>query len=232
MPLLILCGPGAGGKTFARERLLEFGFKSVVSTTTRTPRQGEENGVHYWFITHEQFASLEAEQAFHEVATFDQQRYGVQKAHMVGKNGVAILTPSGIAQIKEEKIVIYLDIAEDVRRGRLLQRGMSPEAVDKRIESDHEQFRQFKEFDHICTDPTFTFTMSGHMLHLNGVFIANYEYSQKELQAYQASEAESYRNLMRAWTENRPLAVGDIHPSTGGRIITIHPNGGCDILLG
>jgi guanylate kinase len=175
MPLIILCAGGGGGKDFARARLLEFGYKSVVSTTTRLPRQGEENGVHYWFVTHEQFQALEAEQAFQEVATFDQQRYGVQKAHMVGKNGVAILTPSGIAQIKEEKMVIYLDIAEDVRRGRLLQRGMSPEAVDKRIESDHEQFQQFTGFDRICRDPTFMFTMHKGILFLNGVFITTYD---------------------------------------------------------
>jgi hypothetical protein len=154
MPLIILCAGGGGGKDFARARLLEFGYKSVVSTTTRLPRQGEENGVHYWFVTHEQFQALEAEQAFHEVATFDQQRYGVQKA---------------------EKMVIYLDIAEDVRRGRLLQRGMSPEAVDKRIESDHEQFQQFTGFDRICRDPTFMFTMHKGILFLNGVFITTYD---------------------------------------------------------
>ena len=229
MPLIILCAGGGGGKDFARARLLEFGFKSVISTTTRPPRTGEANGVHYWFVTLDQFEDLEKEQAFQEVATFNGHKYGIQKAHLVAQNGVAILTPSGITQIKEEKIVIYLDISNHIRRSRLLGRGMLPEAVDERIASDHEQFQQFMGFDHICTDPTFTFTMSGHMLYLNGVFIAHYELDRKE---YLASEEESCRNLMRTLIANRPLYVGGIEPYTGGRITAINSDGTVDILIG
>ena len=47
---LIICGPTASGKTFLRKRLEDKGFKCDVSYTSREPRPGEVDGVHYHFI--------------------------------------------------------------------------------------------------------------------------------------------------------------------------------------
>ncbi len=77
--LLILAGPAGSGKSTLCDRLVaEFpGFSRVVTTTTRTPRTGEVDGVHYHFLTPEQFDAKVAEQAFLEWAwVHGKKRYG------------------------------------------------------------------------------------------------------------------------------------------------------------
>lgn len=77
--LLILAGPAGSGKSTLCDRLVaEFpGFSRVVTTTTRTPRTGEVDGVHYHFLTPEQFDAKVAEHAFLEWAwVHGKKRYG------------------------------------------------------------------------------------------------------------------------------------------------------------
>lgn len=51
--LLILAGPAGSGKSTLCDRLVQagMGFSRVVTTTTRRPREGEVNGVHYHFFS-------------------------------------------------------------------------------------------------------------------------------------------------------------------------------------
>lgn len=77
--LLILAGPAGSGKSTLCDRLVaEFpGFSRVVTTTTRTPRTGEVDGVHYHFLTPEQFDAKVAAGAFLEWAwVHGRKRYG------------------------------------------------------------------------------------------------------------------------------------------------------------
>ena len=55
--LLVIAGPAGSGKSTLCERLLRErpGFSRVVTTTTRAPRPGEVNGVHYHFFAAEEF---------------------------------------------------------------------------------------------------------------------------------------------------------------------------------
>ena len=55
--LLVIAGPAGSGKSTLCERLLRErpGFSRVVTTTTRAPRPGEINGVHYHFFAAEEF---------------------------------------------------------------------------------------------------------------------------------------------------------------------------------
>src|SRR3954453_13003844 len=56
---LVLCAPSGGGKGAITEALLarESGLHRSVSVTTRAPRPGEVDGVHYHFITTDAFAA-------------------------------------------------------------------------------------------------------------------------------------------------------------------------------
>jgi len=58
--LLVLAGPAGSGKSTLCDRLVKEipGFARVVTTTTRAPRPGEVDGVHYHFLTPEQFDEL------------------------------------------------------------------------------------------------------------------------------------------------------------------------------
>jgi guanylate kinase len=55
--LFILVGPSASGKTTVEEKLLEEGFFRYVTDTTREIRKGEEHGIHYNFLSVEEFKS-------------------------------------------------------------------------------------------------------------------------------------------------------------------------------
>jgi guanylate kinase len=77
--LLILAGPAGSGKSTLCDRLVAEvpGFSRVVTTTTRTPRTGEVDGVHYHFLTPEQFDAKVAAGAFLEWAwVHGRKRYG------------------------------------------------------------------------------------------------------------------------------------------------------------
>jgi type 1 glutamine amidotransferase len=60
--LLVIAGPAGSGKSTLCDRLVAEipEFERVVTTTTRAPRPGEINGVHYHFLTPEQFDALNA----------------------------------------------------------------------------------------------------------------------------------------------------------------------------
>lgn len=77
--LLILAGPAGSGKSTLCDRLVAEvpGFSRVVTTTTRTPRTGEVDGVHYHFLTPEQFDAKVTAGAFLEWAwVHGRKRYG------------------------------------------------------------------------------------------------------------------------------------------------------------
>lgn len=75
---MVISGPaGAGKGTLAGMLLARDGkFRFSVSATTRGPRPGEIAGVHYEYLTMEEFAAREAEGDFVETATVHGNRYG------------------------------------------------------------------------------------------------------------------------------------------------------------
>ncbi|HEV3447416.1 MAG TPA: guanylate kinase, partial [Gemmataceae bacterium] len=81
-PLIIVSGPSGSGKSTAIARLREamaaagLPLHLSVSATTRLPRPGEADGVHYHFWTGEQFDRAVAAAEFLEWATVHGARYG------------------------------------------------------------------------------------------------------------------------------------------------------------
>jgi guanylate kinase len=77
--LLVVAGPAGSGKSTLCDRLVAEvpGVMRVVTTTTRAPRPGEIHGLHYHFLTPEQFDAKLAEKAFLEWAwVHGKRRYG------------------------------------------------------------------------------------------------------------------------------------------------------------
>ena len=76
---LIICGPSGSGKSTILRRLFDdfpdkFGFS--VSHTTRNPRPGEVNGLHYHFTTREEMEVAIQNGEFLESAVFANNMYG------------------------------------------------------------------------------------------------------------------------------------------------------------
>ncbi|KAF2902703.1 hypothetical protein ILUMI_03482 [Ignelater luminosus] len=109
---LILCGPSGSGKSTLLRRLMDdfpdkFGFS--VSHTTRQPRSGEENGVHYHFVTVDEMQSDVSEGKFIEWAKFSGNMYGTSKAAVEtvrkkGKVCVLDIDVQGVIQVKKTSL--------------------------------------------------------------------------------------------------------------------------------
>lgn len=108
--ILVLSGPSGAGKStiisHASDEIGEYYFS--ISTTTRQPRQGEENGVDYYFVTHDEFEEGIKAGDFLEYATVHGNYYGTS------------LKPVNAA-LDEGKLVIF-DI--DVQGHRLVRAKM------------------------------------------------------------------------------------------------------------
>lgn len=149
----ILVGKGGSGKDTLRKRFEARGYKSAVFHTTRPPRDGEENGVDYHFVNPEEFE---------HVACWYRVKYGPWwyglSATEWSRCHVAIFTPVYLQMLdpmlRASCFVMYLDIDEATRRERLKSR-FDADNVERRIQSDEEQFAGFVDFDMRITNPYF-----------------------------------------------------------------------------
>ena len=85
--LLVVSGASGTGKGTLVKRLLDEddSFAFSVSVTTREPREGEIDGVHYHFVSEEKYDELVAQDAFLEHAGFCGHRYGTLKKEVFGR---------------------------------------------------------------------------------------------------------------------------------------------------
>lgn len=79
---LIFVGPSGSGKTTIASKLKPLGVVEAISTTTRTPRPGEVDGVHYHFVSQTTFSDLVISDAFVEYATYGNKSYGLTTADL------------------------------------------------------------------------------------------------------------------------------------------------------
>lgn len=135
-PILItLTAPTCGGKNYLLEEMVKAGFGRIVSTTDRAPRDGEIEGVHYFFISTVQSRLKEQYDLFAELVTYNGTRYGVTKEEMARKLSgelpppIVILTPHGIEEYRKfcaangyRMFNIFVDTPEEIRLARLAAR--------------------------------------------------------------------------------------------------------------
>lgn len=155
---IVLVARAASGKDFLRNKFEARGFKPSISITTRPPRPGEVEGKDYFFITESKAEQMIENDEFYEYVRFNNWLYGTTKKQFM-EDDVFIMTPAGVSKIHQEDrkscFIIYLDIPEDTRKLRLLQRQMPGDTVDRRIAADEEDFRNFKDYDMRVTNPDF-----------------------------------------------------------------------------
>ena len=154
MGKIILCGPSASGKDYARKTFEQKGFTLGVSYTTRDSRPGEVDGEDYNFMSREQFTQWIKEDKWLEYDSVDNEvdgevvvdYYGTSKDQF-DKFDLFIMTPGGIKAIPEEYqnnfIVIAFDIDKDVRTERMNKReGWTLAKTNTRLEWEKEAFKE------------------------------------------------------------------------------------------
>jgi guanylate kinase len=164
---LVLAAPSGAGKTAISRALLECepGLALSVSVTTRAPRAGEQNGVHYHFIDLARFQQMAAEGALLEHAMVFGRGYGtprapVEQALAEGRDVLFDIDWQGHRQLRGQLPgdVVGLFILPPSRaalHARLLGRGDPPEAAAARMEQANEEFSHAGEFDHVLVNDDF-----------------------------------------------------------------------------
>lgn len=142
--MIILVGASASGKTEVAKVLKnKYGLIKVVTHTTRSKREKEMDGIDYHFVSIEQFEELKAEDAFVETALYNGNYYGTSRKE-IDDNKVLIVEPNGLhafMSLKDSRIISFFLSADEItRRKRMTIRGDDPEAIEKRINTDREDF--------------------------------------------------------------------------------------------
>lgn len=145
-PLIIVSGPSGSGKSTVIERLLAAGelpLHRSVSATTRAPRTGELDGVHYYFWTLETFEREVRAGAFIEWARVHDRSYGTlhREVDPYRARGMGVLLDidvQGAAQVRAkypEAASVFLRASGlDVYEQRLRKRGTeTEEAIRRRL---------------------------------------------------------------------------------------------------
>lgn len=154
-PLFILTGLSGAGKSTVADALMQdasLGLNRFVTTTTRARRPGEENGVHYWFVSKEDFEAKREQGGFYEWAEVYGNLYGPSKEEMTrlmatGQPILLVVDVQGAKTFKTihpEARVIFLTAAREDLLRRLQSRGSAPEEVEKRMNHINEEL-QYQE---------------------------------------------------------------------------------------
>ena len=161
--VVVVSGPTASGKSTLWQRLVEHPRVDFsVSATTRPPRDGEEDGRDYRFLSQEEFDALVAEDAFLEHATVHGRSYGtlradVEKSLEAGHHVVLEIDVQGADQVRESglpQVSLFIQPPSlEVLRERLLARGTEdPEEMDRRLEVVEEEMAQSDQYDHVVVN--------------------------------------------------------------------------------
>lgn len=160
--MFVLSSPSGAGKTTISRSLMQRddNIKVSISATTRKKRQNEENGVHYHFVSEDEFQGMVDRKEFLEHATVFQHRYGTprQPVDDALKNGMDVLFDidwQGTRLIKEQApqdvVSIFILPPSWVELEKRLQgRGMdSEEEIQFRMSRAAAEISHYAEYDYV-----------------------------------------------------------------------------------
>ncbi len=161
--LLVVSGPSGCGKgTVLKEVMKKQDLYYSVSMTTREPREGEVNGVHYHFISKEQFEMMIAQNGVLEHAEYCGNYYGtprevVEAMRNEGKDVVLEIEVVGAAQVRQNcPDAVFIFIAPPSMKElehRLLGRGTEEGVVvQKRLEKAREELLYAPKYDYLVVN--------------------------------------------------------------------------------
>lgn len=167
--LIIVSAPSGAGKTSLIKEILrqDKQIKLSVSTTTRPPRINEIDGVHYNFVSVEQFEKLQQQNEFIEFAKVHQNYYGTSKTwveqNLKQNDNVDILLEidwQGAEQVKKifpDAILIFiLPPSLQILRQRLTDRKTdSDEVIQNRINAAIGEMQHCNNFDFVIINDDF-----------------------------------------------------------------------------
>lgn len=162
--LLVVSAPSAGGKGTILKELFQRdkNLRMSVSATTRQPREGEEHGKHYYFISRGEFQDLIDRGSMLEYAEYVGNLYGTPKGPVdqwleEGYDVVLEIEVQGGAQIKKivpDCVSIFITPPSlEVLEKRLRGRGTEEEdTIIKRLDTARRELAQAENYDYVVVN--------------------------------------------------------------------------------
>ena len=171
--LLVIAGPAGSGKSTLCDRLVAENpeCERVVTTTTRAPRPGEINGVHYHFLTPEQFdAGLAADDFLEWAWVHGQRRYGTLKSSVLeplarGQSLVISVDVQGVESFRRaarenpllgrRMTTVFIVVDHERLVARMIGRAQDNAAeIAGRMKTAERELREAHKFDFIIESRT------------------------------------------------------------------------------
>jgi len=165
--LFIVAAPSGAGKTSLVKALLERepSIALSVSYTSRAPRPGEVDGVHYHFVSREAFQEMVDRGEFYEhfVVHGDMKgtaRSAVEPLLAQGRDVLLEIDWQGARKVRElvpSAVGIYiLPPSRAELERRLRKRAQDkPEVIERRLRDSREDMKHFDEFDYVVVNEDF-----------------------------------------------------------------------------
>lgn len=162
--LAIISGfSGAGKGTLVKRLLQEYdNYALSVSMTTRKPREGERDGVEYFFVDRASFEKTIAEDGLIEYARYCDNYYGTPKAYVqqqleAGRDVILEIEIQGALQVKEkfpEAVLLFVTPPSASQlKARLEGRGTeTAEVIAKRLSRAYEESEGMGAYDYIVVN--------------------------------------------------------------------------------
>ena len=161
--LIVVSAPSGCGKgTLLAEILKDNDYYYSVSATTRSPREGEVDGVNYHFATREEFEDLIKSDGMLEYAQYCGNYYGtpkkeVEKKLSEGKNVILEIEVQGAMQVKEiapEGVFVFiLPPSVSELKKRLLKRGTEEiSVIEKRVSEAVGEIKYAEKYDYVIVN--------------------------------------------------------------------------------
>lgn len=151
---------GAGKGTLMKALLQKYDYALSISATTRKPREGEQNGREYFFLSKEEFEVMIEKNELIEWARYVDNYYGTPKQYVEkqlaqGKNVILEIEIQGALNVKKmfpEALLIFVTPpnAKELKN-RLIGRGTEDmETINKRMERAAEESQYMGQYDYIA----------------------------------------------------------------------------------
>ena len=160
--LIVVSGfSGAGKGTLMKALMNRYSerYALSVSATTRSPREGEKNGVEYFFRTKEEFEKMIAKDELIEYAKYVDNYYGTPKAYVeeqlsAGKDVILEIEIQGALKIKEkfpDTLLLFVTPPDaDTLKERLIGRGTETmDVIEARMKRAAEEAQFMDQYDHL-----------------------------------------------------------------------------------
>lgn len=182
--MIVIVGESGGGKSSVAKALGDqFGYKNVVTYTTRPMRSGEEDGVDYHFVDERQLNKMRDSLCLE--ANYRGWHYAADINDLTDK-AVMVVTPSGLRELKRRGVKltsVYINVPRRDRLIQLLKRGDDIEEAYRRSLSDVGQFDGVEdEVDVVVNNPKYSKSVEDIICELLGknVLVEYFEEEKEE----------------------------------------------------